>query len=369
MRFALFYEIPVPRPWDEDSERRAYAEVLEQAILADKLGFDSVWTVEHHFLEEYSHCSNPEVLYGAIAARTENIRIGYGVRLAPKPYNHPVRSAESAATLDVISGGRVEFGTGRSNSRAELEGFGIDPNETRAMWVEAVNHIAGCWMNDEYSFEGDYWSMPRRRVIPKPLQKPCPPMWAAAGSDETHHIVGSMGMGLLSFSVFVPMPDLKNKIDIYRRAIADCADPVGGRINNRVASFTMVHCAPTTEEAYEVGRQSFEWYPIAGLQLSASMPAWQADRNLEFNDFQYLSGITDMLDSGMAEQAMNLEGLVEMGTALIGDPDEVIRLAQGYEEIGTDLLFCAVQPYNIPHDKVMESIELLGHHVLPAFDH
>src|SRR6267143_428596 len=176
MKFALFYEIPVARPWDPESEYRAYKNTIEQAILGDKMGFHSFWTVEHHFLEEYSHCSNPEVLYGAIAARTKNIRLGYGVRLAPKPYNHPVRSAESAAVLDLISDGRVDFGTGRSATRTELEGFGIDPRKTRDMWLEAVNHIVGCWTNDEHEFDGEFWQMPKRRVVPKPLQKPHPPM-------------------------------------------------------------------------------------------------------------------------------------------------------------------------------------------------
>ena len=117
MRFALFYEIPVARPWDADSERRAYQNVLEQAVAAERFGWDAIWTVEHHFLDEYSHCSNPEILYGAIAARTERIRLGYGVRLMPQPYNHPVRTAESVAVLDLISNGRVDFGTGRSATR------------------------------------------------------------------------------------------------------------------------------------------------------------------------------------------------------------------------------------------------------------
>ncbi len=141
MKFALFYEIPVARPWTPESEHLAYKNTLEQAILGDKMGFHSFWTVEHHFLEEYSHCSNPEVLYGAVAARTENIRIGYGVRLLPKPYNHPIRTAESVAVLDLISDGRVDFGTGRSSTRAELEGFDIDPDETREQWREALGHI------------------------------------------------------------------------------------------------------------------------------------------------------------------------------------------------------------------------------------
>jgi alkanesulfonate monooxygenase SsuD/methylene tetrahydromethanopterin reductase-like flavin-dependent oxidoreductase (luciferase family) len=156
MKFALFYEIPVPRPWQPDSELNAYRNTLEQAVAGDRFGWDAFWTVEHHFLQEYSHCSNPEVLYGAIAARTERIRLGYGVRLMPKPYNHPVRTAESAAVLDLLSGGRVDVGTGRSATRAELEGFGIDPAQSRSMWDEAIRHVVGCWTNEEYEFSGQH---------------------------------------------------------------------------------------------------------------------------------------------------------------------------------------------------------------------
>src|SRR5688572_15003629 len=162
MKFALFYEIPVPKPWTPDAEHQAFKNTLDQAILGDEVGFHAFWTVEHHFLEEYSHCSNPEVLYGAVAARTKNIRIGYGVRLLPAPYNHPIRSAESAAVLDLLSDGRVDFGTGRSGTRLEMEGFGIHPSETRETWTEALHHIVGCWTNDEYEFEGKHWSMPKQ---------------------------------------------------------------------------------------------------------------------------------------------------------------------------------------------------------------
>ncbi len=218
MQFALFYEIPVPRPWDPDSEYRAYHETLEQAVAGDRLGWDAFWTVEHHFLQEYSHCSNPEVLYGAIAARTERIRLGYGVRLMPKPYNHPMRTAESVAVLDLLSDGRVDFGTGRSATRIELEGFGIDPKDTREMWQEAIEHVHGAWTNDEYEFEGRHWSMPRRRVQPKPRQDPHPPVFGATTSDEGHEQMGRLGLGLCSFAVGLPPDEVKRKIDIYRDA-------------------------------------------------------------------------------------------------------------------------------------------------------
>ena len=183
MKFALFYEIPVPRPWSRDSEYRAYKDVVEQAVLGEQAGFHSFWTVEHHFLQEFSHCSNPEVLYGHVAAKTSKLRIGYGVRLMPKPYNHPVRTAESVAVLDLLSDGRVEMGSGRSATRLELEGFGIDPHETREMWREALGHIVACWTNDEVEFEGRHWRLPRRRVLPKPLQDPHPPICLLYTSD------------------------------------------------------------------------------------------------------------------------------------------------------------------------------------------
>src|SRR5438067_1299484 len=188
----------------------------ELAIAADRFGWDAVWTVEHHFLSEFSHCSNPEVLYGAIAARTERIRIGYGVRLMPQPYNHPVRTAESVAVLDLISNGRVDFGTGRSSTRAELEGFGINPHETRQMWQEAIEHVVGCWTNEEYEFEGKYWQLPKRRVQPKPMQQPHPPVWGATSSEDGHRQIGDLGLGLCSFAVGVAPEEVKKKIDIYR---------------------------------------------------------------------------------------------------------------------------------------------------------
>ena len=219
MKFALFYEIPSPARGSPESEHLAYKNTLEQAIAGEQAGFHAFWTVEHHFLEEYSHCSNPEVLYGAIAARTHAMRLGYGVRLMPKPYNHPVRTAESVAVLDLLSDGRVDFGTGRSATRIELEGFGVDPHETREMWREAIEHVVDCWTNERTSFQGKHWSLPDRRVQPKPLQQPHPPIWGATTSDDGHQQVGELGLGLCSFAVGVSPEEVKKKIDIYRASV------------------------------------------------------------------------------------------------------------------------------------------------------
>jgi alkanesulfonate monooxygenase SsuD/methylene tetrahydromethanopterin reductase-like flavin-dependent oxidoreductase (luciferase family) len=366
MRFALFYEIPVARPWDEDSEMRAYQNTLEQAVAAEQFGWDAFWTVEHHFLEEYSHCSNPEVLYGAIAARTERIRLGYGVRLMPKPYNHPVRTAESVAVLDLISNGRVDVGTGRSSTRPELEGFGINPQDTRAMWQEAIGHVVGCWTNDEYEFTGEHWSMPKRRVLPKPMQKPHPPLWGATSSEDGHRQVGEIGLGLCSFAVGVPPEEVKAKIDIYREAIGRCTQPIGAYVHDEAATFTMCVCAPDRDEAWSTARESFEWYPKAGARLIASVAEYAADLKQDLGNYGY-AGDLKATDEGGLLDLLTLEYLAESGACVLGTPDDCTEMCRRYEEAGVDLLLCLVNPYKIQHEQVMQTIELMGTQVLPRF--
>src|SRR5436853_5108077 len=150
MRFGIFYEHQQPRPWGDGSTERLLNDALDQVELADRLGFDYVWEVEHHFLEEYSHSSAPEVFLAAASQRTQHIRLGHGIVLMPPEYNHPARVAERLATLDLVSNGRVDWGTGESASRAELEGFGITPVERRAMWRETVEQAANMKAMDPY---------------------------------------------------------------------------------------------------------------------------------------------------------------------------------------------------------------------------
>jgi alkanesulfonate monooxygenase SsuD/methylene tetrahydromethanopterin reductase-like flavin-dependent oxidoreductase (luciferase family) len=366
VEFALFYEIPVPRPWEPDSEHRAYQNVLAQAVAGDTFGWDAFWTVEHHFLSEFSHCSNPEVLYGAVAALTERIRIGYGVRLMPQPYNHPVRTAESVAVLDLISGGRVDLGTGRSSTRAELEGFGIDPAKTRVMWQEAITHVVGCWTNDEYEFAGDFWSMPKRRIHPKPVQKPHPPLWGATSSEDGHRQVGALGLGLCSFAVGVSPAEVRAKVDIYKDAVRGCTTPIGAFVNDRAATFTMALCSRDRQTAYDTARESFEWYPKTGARQIASMTDWMLENRQELGSYAYAADMKKIDDEG-ALDLLSLDYLVEANACVLGTPDDCIKTCRLYEEAGIDLLLCLVNPYKIPHEAVMETIELMGTEVIPHF--
>src|SRR5262249_38140425 len=180
MKFGVFYEHQLPRPWEEGAELRLFQEALAQVELADRLGFDCAWEVEHHFLEEYSHSSAPEVFLAACSQRTKGIRLGHGIVLMPPAYNHPVRVAERIATLDLVSLGRVEWGTGQSASAAELGGFRIDPAARHGMWLEATREAANMLVMEPYpGYAGAYFAMPCRNVVPKPVQKPHPPLWVA----------------------------------------------------------------------------------------------------------------------------------------------------------------------------------------------
>ena len=170
MKFGLFYELSVPRPWTRESERTVYDNALEQVKLADELGFDQVWAVEHHFLEEYSHCPAPELFLTACAMLTKRIRVGFGIVVCVPEFNHPIKIAERTAVLDILSGGRVEVGTGRSATWTELAGFNASPDITKKSWDEFVRCLPRMWTSEKFEFEGEFWSMPRRTILPKPYQ-------------------------------------------------------------------------------------------------------------------------------------------------------------------------------------------------------
>ena len=167
MRFGIFYEHQQPRPWEEGSTERLLQNALAQVELADRLGFDYVWEVEHHFLEEYSHSSAPEVFLAAASQRTKRIRLGHGIVQLPPGFNHPARVAERAATLDLISGGRLELGTGEASSQAELGGFGVPREHKREQWEEALGAIARMFVEEPFAgIDGRHVRMPPRNVMP-----------------------------------------------------------------------------------------------------------------------------------------------------------------------------------------------------------
>jgi alkanesulfonate monooxygenase SsuD/methylene tetrahydromethanopterin reductase-like flavin-dependent oxidoreductase (luciferase family) len=360
MDFGIFYEIELRKPYGPRAEYDVFQQVIAQVVEAERVGFTNFWSVEHHFLSEFAYSSAPEVLYGALSQRTSKIRIGHGVRLLPFPYNHPIRVAEMGATVDLLSNGRMEFGTGRSVSRDELEGFGINPAETRALWDEALDIVIGAWTNEVFSWEGKYFKIPPREIIPKPLQKPHPPLWCASTGPETHEIAGRKGIGLLSFTLLVDPEELKRRIGIYRAGLAE-AKPVGKFINDRAATFTMVHCAETNKEARENAKAAFEWYARKAFEAVASVGMWQSGKT-DIGAYAYLKEIMKIDPA-----TINFDYMDQNDMIICGDPDTCIKKVKHYQAAGCQQLLCFMQIYDIPHQKIMDSIKLWGKHVIPYF--
>jgi alkanesulfonate monooxygenase SsuD/methylene tetrahydromethanopterin reductase-like flavin-dependent oxidoreductase (luciferase family) len=209
--------------------------------------------------------------------------------------------------------------------------------------------------------------MPRRRVQPKPLQQPHPPLWAATTSDEGHAEMGRLGLGLCSFAVGIPPEDVAKKISIYRDAIATCTDPIGAYVHDEAATFTMAVVAPTEDEARSVARESFEWYPKVGARQIAQVAEWMAERQQDLGNYGYAADMKHVSDDGSLD-LLSLEYLVDSGACVLGTPEQALEACKRYEAAGVDLLLCLVNPYTIPHEAVMQTIELMGQHVIPEFD-
>jgi alkanesulfonate monooxygenase SsuD/methylene tetrahydromethanopterin reductase-like flavin-dependent oxidoreductase (luciferase family) len=362
VKFGLIYELQMQKPWSQDQESRTYHEALGQIELADKLGFDYVWEVEHHFLEEYSHSSAPEVFLAAVSQRTENIRIGHGVALLPYPFNHPIRVAERAAALDIISNGRVDLGTGRSITEQELGGFGIDPADSRPMWEEGIEMIPRMWREEAFSWEGKYFSVPPRNVLPKPIQKPHPPLWMACTQPESFWIAGSKGLGALSFGFIAPGV-LEASLMSYREAVKD-AKPVGAFVNNQFAATTFACVASTDEEALEFGRPAAEFFQES---IGILFVPWARKKDAP-STYQYYVSLAQMVEERLKSgQGSNFEDAWQSGTLCIGTPERCRNVVQKYVDTGADQLILMVQAGRIPHEKAMQTIKLFGEEVIPAF--
>src|SRR5438128_1336262 len=255
MKFGLFYEHQLPQPWGEDGELRLYHQALDQIELADRLGIDYVWEVEHHFLDEYSHSSAPEVFLAACSQRTSRIRLGHGIIPLPMPFNHPARVAERVATLDLISDGRVDFGTGETSSELELGGFGVPRDSKRAQWEEALDAVTRMFVEEPFAgYDGECLQMPIRNVVPKPLQKPHPPLWVACSRRETIHLAAEKGIGALSFA-FVDVDEARTWVaDYYDTIASEACQPAGFAVNSNLAVVLPFMCHKVQQTAIDRGR-------------------------------------------------------------------------------------------------------------------
>ena len=372
MRFGIFYEHQLPRPWDEEAERRLYADALDQVELADRMGFDVVWEVEHHFLEEYSHSSASDVFLGACSQRAPRIRLGFGILPLPPGYQHPARVAETVATLDVVSGGRVEFGTGETSSGMELAGFGVERETKRAQWAEGLEVVTRMMVEEPFAgWNGRYFAMPARNVVPKPVQRPHPPLWVACSRRETIRLAAEKGLGVLSFS-FIEPEDARAWVDEHEAIIASprCV-PGGFAVNPRFAVTLPMMVARDEADAIERGIDgahffgfSLAHYYVFGTHRPGRSNIWE-----EFLGRRDEMGFArSIIRADQAPLGVKIlqEGFGSLRGA-IGTPDQVRDLVRRYEAAGVDQMIFVMQAGRNRHEHIMEAIELFGTEVLPEF--
>jgi alkanesulfonate monooxygenase SsuD/methylene tetrahydromethanopterin reductase-like flavin-dependent oxidoreductase (luciferase family) len=373
VRFGIFYEHQNPRPWNaERSDHRLLKDALEQVELADRVGFDYVWEVEHHFLEEYSHSSAPEVFLAAAAMRTERIRLGHGIVQIPPPVNHPARVAERVATLDLVSDGRVDFGTGESSSGAELGGFLVERTRKRAMWEDAMDAIARMFVEEPFAgWSSEFWRMPPRNVVPKPLQQPHPPLWVACSRRETIQFAARNGIGALSFS-FVEPEDAARWADDYYATIAseECV-PVGFDVTPQVAVVLpmMLHEDEATAIERGIDGAHFFGYSLAhyygmGRHRPGRTSVWE--EFLANRDERGFARRIVTADAAPLAVKVMQQGLGSVRGA-IGTPEQVLDLCRRYEAAGVDQVVFVLQAGPNRHDHICESLELFAERVIPEF--
>jgi alkanesulfonate monooxygenase SsuD/methylene tetrahydromethanopterin reductase-like flavin-dependent oxidoreductase (luciferase family) len=378
----VFNEIQNPRPWQDDTEHQRIMRTVEQAKLADELGYGCWWQVEHHGAEEFSLSSAPELLLTAISQHTRRIRLGHSAVLAPGRINHPIRAAERAAMLDHLSGGRLEFGLTKSTN-PEWRLFGIDPADVPTQTQQAFEMIPRIWTEERFSYSSELYEINDAAIRPKPYQKPHPPLWQAATSPASFEEAGRRGVGVLGTTLWEPLPRVQALVDLYRAAVTRCDDPVGAFVNNQIAFFTFVHCADTDAEAVAGGAAAAAaWYTVQALTFFEARKhfletAAKQQAMLDAPDGGGLTGdflraeagtppnqaqicIGRILEGEHVSDDEIFDALRDQDSLIVGSPRTCRKKLRLYADLGIDRLMCFHQVGQLPHDAVMKSIRLVG---------
>jgi len=395
MKFDVFCEIQKARPWVADQERVLFRETLEQAKLADEVGFRTWWEVEHHGAAEFSWSSAPEIFLTWLSQHTRRLRLGHAGVLAPFRINHPLRAAERAAMLDVLSNGRLELGLARSGGN-EWDTFGVEPATTRQELVEAMRMIPRMWTQDSFEWDSKLLRIPARNVIPKPVQKPHPPLWQTCGSPESFHLAGTLGVGALGTTLLTPLSQMESLLRDYRRGLAECTDPAGRFVNAQTAVFTFVHVTESKKAAVESGAATAAcWYVNTAPRIfNAPAEIWYgqirggfltndpaATRSLESGGGAAAAGVAApaqevpvvaLLKRLAAGEAVSNEEVFEtlepLPSVIVGDVASCRRKIEAYRDIGVERLMCLVQFAGLPHERICAGMRTIGERLVPVYD-
>jgi alkanesulfonate monooxygenase SsuD/methylene tetrahydromethanopterin reductase-like flavin-dependent oxidoreductase (luciferase family) len=354
MKFGLLSQIQVPKPWDDSTERRTYWDNLDHAVAAEAAGFSHFWLTEQHFFAEIGHCASPEMVLAALSQRTRTIRLGFAVILMP--CHNPFMVAERVATLDVLSNGRCEFGAGRGTAAYVVEGLGIDPDPVygREVSREALQAVVSMLETEHFpGFKSKHFDLPARQVIPRPVQRPHPPLWFAASNLETFERAGAAGVGVIGVTRYTPA-EVRPHVAAYKVAIrgGDASQFVGRFANDCAAAFAIACLHDDDRTGRALGCAAARFY--------------YGDNDAELNAVRFGSseGVA-RIKARMA--ALSDDELLESGMAIGGNADSVCRQVEKWAEIGLDQMVFMMQIGRTTHAQVMRSIELIGEKVIPRF--
>jgi alkanesulfonate monooxygenase SsuD/methylene tetrahydromethanopterin reductase-like flavin-dependent oxidoreductase (luciferase family) len=392
MKFDIFCEIQRAFPWAEGADEASLLrETMSQAQAADKAGFDIWWQVEHHGAPQFSYSAAPEVVLTAIAMATSRLRVGHAGVLIPYRINHPLRVAERAATLDILSGGRFELGLAKSGGK-EWETFGVNPVTARDEVREAMHMIPKMWTEPEFSWSSPLFQMPPREVVPRPLQRPHPRLWQTCGSPESFYMAGEMGVGALGTTLLSPIEFLGQMMREHDRGLAESTGPAGKFVNPQKGAFTFVHLAESRQAAIRNGAAwsalwyvnaaavTFKvprrvWYDMikAGLHPNAAADTAARDTldpheiEIQPDDPAVLVLLKRMAQGQSVSFEEAHEVLEQLDCVVIGDSEHCAAKIRGYQAIGVDRMMCMMQYGSLTHEAIERSIALAGRHLIPSF--
>ena len=351
MKFGLMTQIQMPRPWEPNAEVSAYRNAVTQAVAAEAAGFSHFWTTEQHFFYEIGHSPCPDILLAAVSERTSRIRLGFAVMLMT--VHNPFIVAEKVATLDVLSNGRVDFGMGRGSTSYMVDAFGVDAVSSREKSNEATEAVLQMFSEEKFGgFKGKHYNLPERYVVPKPVQKPHPPLWIAASNLETYAHAARMGVGVIGVT--------RNSISETRSAIAEYRELIRGDRSGFMGAYPNEHVGvfalACVHDDDDIGRD-----------IACSAARWyNGDNDAVLNTVRF--GTAGGLEKVVAKfRSRTNDELLEDGMAIGGNPDTVSRIVEKWKDAGVDQMIFVLQAGRTTHDQVMRSIELIGEEVIPRF--
>jgi alkanesulfonate monooxygenase SsuD/methylene tetrahydromethanopterin reductase-like flavin-dependent oxidoreductase (luciferase family) len=358
MEFGIFIQNYVPqfrRDVDPDAEHTSIVNDLRVIEAADRAGFKYALIPEHHFLDEYSHLSANDAVTGYLAKATERIHIVSAIFNPLPQVNHPVKVAERVAMLDHISEGRFEFGSGRGAGSHEILGFlpdMTDLSHTREIWEDVIGEFPKMWMQETYQgYEGKYWSLPPRQILPKPWKKPHPPMWYAAGNTSSYEMAARKGLGVLGFSIG-DLHDMEKVVGVYKNAVAG-AEPIGAFVNDNICVTTAAFVKPDHGQAVQSA-------------VAARMSYLQTQVFRYHDTFPHPDFVPFWPEQIPDYDVATIEGMAKIGGMVCGDPDEALRQCRRWESSGADQLIFGTGTGSV--EDTLEMIELMGRHVIPKID-